>query len=125
MSQVSGVLRKVEGGFAHWCPGCEEMHFIPTDAPNGSGARWQFDGNVDQPTFAPSILIRSGHYVPGQEGKDCWCSYEKRMGEPQPFSCGVCHYFIRGGQIEFCGDSTHALSGKTVNLPDLPADCVD
>ena len=27
---------------------------------------------------------------------------------------------VRDGQIEFCSDSTHALSGQTVPLPDWP-----
>ena len=26
------------------------------------------------------------------------------------------------GKIEFCGDSTHALTGQTVMLPDLPTE---
>jgi hypothetical protein len=32
----------------------------------------------------------------------------------------VCHYFLRDGQIEFCGDSIHALAGQRVQLPDWP-----
>jgi len=27
-----------------------------------------------------------------------------------------CHYFIKAGQIEFCGDSTYALAGQTVQI---------
>lgn len=34
----------------------------------------------------------------------------------------ICHYFIKAGRIEFCGDCTHALKGQTVDLPDFPAD---
>ena len=55
-----------------------------------NGHFWTFDGNEESPTFAPSINI-----------------------------VGRCHYHIRAGRIEFCGDSKHALAGKTVNLPDL------
>jgi hypothetical protein len=32
----------------------------------------------------------------------------------------LCHYFIRAGKIEFCGDSPHNLAGQTVDLPDWP-----
>ena len=29
-----------------------------------------------------------------------------------------CHSFVRSGRIEFLSDSTHALAGQTVDLPD-------
>jgi len=44
-------------------------------------------------------------------------------GGRAPHAC--CHYFIKAGQIEFQGDSTHALAGKTVPLPPLPAGLTD
>jgi Family of unknown function (DUF6527) len=34
----------------------------------------------------------------------------------------TCHSQITAGKIEFFADSTHALSGKTVELPDLILD---
>ena len=77
----------------HWCPGCEMNHVIYTDArsqPNGH--KWSFNGDVDRPTFSPSINI-----------------------------VGRCHYFVRAGRIEYCGDSAHRLAGQTVDLPDLQA----
>lgn len=108
MGQVSAVLRNVEGGFSHWCPGCERMHVIPTRAPYSQ--HWSFDGNVEQPTFSPSVKITYNGRDAGQErDDDC---------ERAPQAC--CHYFVRAGQIEFCGDSTHALAGKTAPLPPLP-----
>lgn len=39
---------------------------------------------------------------------------------PAPVKETLCHYFIRSGKIEFCGDSPHKLSGQTVDLPDWP-----
>lgn len=105
MAQVSAKLRSVESGFAHWCPGCDQAHIIAVSRPNHCNAIWTFDGNVDAPTFSPSINITWGGIV-DEDGNE-W---------PRE----VCHYFIRGGQIEFCGDSTHALAGQTVPLPDLP-----
>src|SRR5208282_539368 len=47
MGQVSSTLRRVEGGFGHWCPGCNEMHILPKS--------WNFDGNLERPTFTPSF----------------------------------------------------------------------
>lgn len=110
-----GVLRVMEGNhLGFWCPGCEEYHVVKLrPAPSPS---WDFNGDYDKPTFSPSILIRTGHYVPGQEGKDCWCTLEERTGETSSFGCGVCHSFVRNGQIEFLSDCTHALAGKTVPL---------
>lgn len=96
MAKVSGKLRSVEGGLGHWCPGCEEMHVIPTDRANGRG--WAFDGNLACPTFSPSARIAAAW----EEGPTC------------------CHYFLKAGRLQFCADSTHALAGKTVDLPDLP-----
>lgn len=98
MSQVSAKLRKLEGGYyAHWCPGCKELHPIAVEKAQANGAQWSFDGNVETPTFSPSINIS-------------WGKSER------------CHYFIKAGQIQFCGDSTHALAGTTVPLPDLPGE---
>lgn len=105
MSQVSPKLRRGTNHYVHWCPACEGMHVItvggPPEKPN-----WSFDGNLNSPTFSPSVNIRWGNKVPGQEGRH-------RVG-------GQCHYFIRAGHIEYCGDCTHALAGKVVELPDLP-----
>ncbi len=100
MGQLGGKLRKTVEGYVHWCPACEEMHVFFVDRPTRKGARWGFDGNVDAPTFTPSMNITVG---PDEDGK-----VER------------CHYFLRVGQLEFCGDSTHALAGRTVPLPDLP-----
>lgn len=86
--QVSTKLRRTNAGYAHWCPGCKEMHIIPDS--------WDFDGNLDSPTFAPSVLLR----------------------RPPAISC--CHYFLRAGQLDFCPDSFHELQAKLVPLPALP-----
>ncbi|WP_063958442.1 DUF6527 family protein [Azospirillum baldaniorum] len=109
----------------HWCPGCSAMHQIAMDTPFRNGARWIWDGNAAAPTFSPSIRIAVDHCCTGQEGKDCWCTFETRIGWKPPVACGVCHYFIRSGRIEFSGDSSHTLAGQTVDLPHIPADKLD
>ena len=93
MSLVSAVLRRTKTGYMHWCPGCHAAHHIPVSGH----VTWTFDGNVDAPTFAPSV-------------RHSWSGFEG----------GQCHYFIRGGRIEFCADSTHARAGQTVPLPPFP-----
>jgi hypothetical protein len=87
-------------------------------------AGWTFDGNYDKPTFSPSVLVTSGHYVqralpPGAD-RECWCTYNSaHSDDPSKFECGVCHSFIRNGEIQFLIDSTHALAGQTVALEPL------
>lgn len=101
MALLSPVLRSVVKGHAHWCPGCGSMHRIPD--------RWTFDGNVNQPTFGPSVKIEYNGSNAGEEGPD---------GERMTQAC--CHYFLKAGKIEFQGDCTHGLKGQTVDLPALP-----
>lgn len=81
----------------HWCPGCEAVHQIAVEQPFRNGARWSWDGDAVAPTFSPSINVGAGTKL-------------------------QCHYFIRAGRIEFCGDSHHVLAGQTVPLPDMPAE---
>jgi len=95
-------LKKYSEGFIHYCPGCKEMHCIPTE-PHAK-LQWSFNGNENSATFSPSVRNTTPEY----KDEDCIVQ------------ATCCHYFIRGGQIEFCGDSTHELAGKTVELPDIP-----
>lgn len=86
-------------GWIHWCPGCNEPHGIPI--PNDKNERkvfWDFNGDMEKPTFSPSVKITLDKNGPR-----------------------ICHYILTGGMLQFCGDSTHALAGKTVPLPDFPA----
>lgn len=90
MRRLSSVLAEgSDGSYWFMCPGCDSPVRIKG---------WQFDGNVDRPTFAPSVLTT----MPDGNGKY------------------VCHSFVRDGKIQFLGDCTHALKGQTVDLPELP-----
>ncbi len=97
---LSPVLYQLRPGIlCHWCPGCQTRHPIHVRHPDSDTkvtALWNWDGNVDQPTFSPSIRV---------------------LGEGLVTEC---HYFIRQGQIQFCSDSPHALAGQTVPLPTIP-----
>lgn len=87
-------------GYMLKCPGCKGYHYIATGKPNSIGHKWTFDGNMDRPTFSPSI-----HQLPGN-------------GVPR------CHFHVTAGMIAFCSDSEHALAGQTVPMVDdeLPDD---
>ncbi len=91
----------------HWCPGCNAMHQIAVETAFRNGARWTRDGNAAAPTFSPSV------------------NHTLRFAPNSGRAAQVGHYFIRSGRIEFCGDSSHALAGQTVDLPDIPADELD
>jgi hypothetical protein len=108
MGQVSIKLRRAEGGYLHWCPGCEETHLIPNS--------WSFNGSVEVPTFNPSVKITGNKRVmiDGRWTGNWVCDAEGSAVD------NCCHYFLHTGQLQFCGDSTHALAGKIVVLPDLP-----
>ena len=85
------------------------------------GPRWGWNGDVNKPTFSPSVLVRSGCSVPGYDGGGCWCTYYAEYPEEvQDFKCGVCHSFVADGRIQFLSDCTHALAGQTVDLPQFP-----
>jgi len=106
--QVSKKLRQVglkegytAGGYSHYCPACKEMHAFATEAPQWNGARWSFDGNLECPTFNPSMNIRIGPY-------------------PKDGHIEICHYFLKAGQIQYLCDCTHDMANQTVELPDLP-----
>ena len=115
MAALSTKLRSVAfsidgsaGGIAFWCPGCGSAHAVCTHGDRAKRPVWTWDGNVDAPTISPSINIRTGPRptVP--------------VDRPDAGRIDVCHSFVRGGSIEFLGDCTHTLAGKTVPLPDWP-----
>jgi hypothetical protein len=93
------------------CPGCGEHH-APIEG------QWGFNGDMERPTFTPSILVRSGHYAKN-DGGECWCTFKERFGREPGFKCKVCHSFVTDGKIQFLNDCTHALAGQMVDLPDL------
>jgi hypothetical protein len=80
--------------FVFHCPGCEYGHPFETDAPDGAG--WTWNGSLDAPTFMPSLLVHGAN-----DG-----------------STSRCHSFVTDGKIQFLSDSTHKLSGQTVDIPD-------
>ncbi len=121
---TKGKLRILEDGeIAFFCPGCKEYHSVHIRQSNEHPS-WTFNGDYDKPTFNPSILVRSGHYVPGSGLDDCWCNFKERFpdeGEP-PFHCCQCHSFVRDGKIQFLSDCSHELAGQTVDMKNAEED---
>lgn len=79
------------------CPGCGYDHGLwIRQCLEGGNPQWSFNGDVDKPTFSPSLLV----YV------------DDTRKESQ------CHSFIRDGMIQFLDDCKHELAGQTVEIPD-------
>jgi hypothetical protein len=89
-----------------WCPGCDSQHPFwvqdPDKAPHLADQNvWSWDGNMDHPTFEPSLLVH-----------------------PDPNATPArprCHSFLHAGRWQFLDDSGHELAGHTVDMAPLPA----
>lgn len=64
----------------------------------GAGPLWDWDQNIERPTFNPSYLAHV-------------------FGRDDPRKC---HSFIQQGHWHFLGDCYHDLRAKTTPLPPLP-----
>lgn len=115
------VLRPIEkkpgqksADFLFWCPGCRCCHGVWVSAANSINAQWTFNGNIERPTFAPSLLIRYPYWDPPvtAENLEQWRTAPWKQTQKEK----VCHSFVRDGQIQFLGDCTHELAGKTVPM---------
>lgn len=105
-------------GLRFHCPGCGSSHMARVGQP--TGPNWTWNGSLENPTFTPSILVRSGHHVPGHDGGQCYCNWdEKDKAEFPELKCTICHSFVTDGRIQFLTDCTHALAGQTVDLPEF------
>lgn len=88
---LSPKLKRLSRGLAYFCPGCKALHVVHVDEPNDIGLQWDWDGNIEAPTFTPDIKI-----------------------------LGLCHSRVTNGTITFLEDCAHELAGQTVLLPEIP-----
>ena len=92
--------------FWFWCPGCRGNHrYVTRNPKGGSYPTWGFNGDMERPTFTPSLLINGS----------------ARSEDLHPHTNAFrCHLFVTNGEIRYCGDCTHDLAGKTVPMEELP-----
>ena len=93
---MASKLRHEDGLVSFRCPGCGWPHTIriaPDDCFPGRPL-WTWNGDDEKPTFHPSIRVTGGELQ------------------------GVCHSFVKNGEIQFLNDCKHSLAGKTIPLPD-------
>ena len=78
------------------CPGCGNSHFLVTNENkaviNAKGKKnlWNFDGNMERPTFKPSVLIGRDDYV-------------------------SCHFTLTDGVFAFQNDSPEEFRNKRLH----------
>ena len=89
---------------AYWvyCPACKRAHRFLVENGVDPAEVWTFDGDLENPTFEPSLLV---------DGR--WW----RDGAWQP---DICHSYLRAGFWEFLSDCTHAMAGLKVPMVDFP-----
>src|SRR5574337_834951 len=123
MSRVLSLLQRVgesDPDVMFFCPGCNCGHGVWVTGPNKkSKSTWTWNGSLDKPTFSPSIKITYETAVPPVTPENL--DEFKRNPWPQTKEVKICHSHVTDGKITFCPDSTHALAGKTVDLPDFDA----
>lgn len=102
MPANSDVLGRVEKSSVvlFYCPGCDEPHQIDT-------AKWEFNGDMEKPTFSPSYLTWSDPNPKADPRHDPTGKYRNGFR---------CHSFIKEGEIEYLSDCSHKLAGKTVQM---------
>lgn len=104
-TKVSRVLAVSEPGVYHFfCKPCGWPHRVNTNATQTPA--WGFNDNLEQPTFSPSVLVRTGSAV---DPNFVW-----EEGDPPR----ICHSFVTDGRIQYLSDCDHALAGQTVDLAD-------
>jgi len=80
-------------GYMFFCPGCKEPHSYFTVKLKPESPVWNFNGNLESPTFSPSLIYRH---------------------------LRLCHLFLTDGQLHFLADCHHELKSTTVPLAEWP-----
>ena len=89
------ITKLTKGGdLIYWCEGCGHCHCIPAQ-------RWNFNGSLESPTLSPSV--RHFYRHPETEAE-----------------ITTCHYFLKNGVLEYCGDCQHEFKGTNRKLIDIP-----
>lgn len=95
---MAKIKKKTVDYYSFYCPGCKQEH-VYSVFNDGSG--WQFNGDMENPTFTPSLLNR----IPFMNKKTGLMEEKER-----------CHLYITNGKIEYCSDCYHELAGQSIEL---------
>ena len=90
---LNPVRSKDERSVMFYCEGCKMAHRVIV---KGGKPIWEWNDDLEKPTISPYIRVQ------WEDGED----YIKK----------VCHSYVKDGMIQYLGDCTHELAGKTVPL---------
>jgi len=96
------LKKRIVTYYSFYCVGCKHQHSYTVFDDNTG---WQFNGNLDSPSFTPSLL-----------------NVAKELNEKTgvyDIEKSRCHLFVTNGKIIYCGDCTHELSGNTVDMQNV------
>lgn len=82
------------GEYRIYCEGCRHHHIINTLERNSNNAIWEFNGDLNRPTFIPSIHIKAG-------------------------GISICHFRITDGIIKYEPDCEHDLKEQRRQLTEI------
>lgn len=117
-SYVRAIGQGFEHGYEFWCPGCYDIHRLRIKAaPNADKDNqqvWEFDGDLDRPTFSPDLhyFHRAGKWVDVGKSSPSW----QRIGE----KITECRLYISEGYLQYTNSCPHALKGLTIPMVDVP-----
>lgn len=98
---MAKLKKKTVTYYEFYCPGCKHLHVYVVADDN---SQWQFNGNLESPSFTPSLLNR----IPFLNPVTNVMEYRES-----------CHLFVTNGKIEYCASGTdHELAGQTIELPE-------
>lgn len=98
MANKLRTVQNTPGLYLFYCPACKCHHQVWTSQHVGdTHPVWKFNGNMEKPTFTPSLLIR----IPKANDQ-----------------IDICHFFITDGKIIYSNDCSHDLVNQTVEMKD-------
>lgn len=98
------------------CFGCGHDHRYTVQwgkNSNRTEPRWAFNGDMNKPTFAPSLLMRWKDWPSDGEAARILA------GEKVEIKQNICHLFVTEGKIHYLADCTHEYAGKTVEMQEV------
>lgn len=100
------VVHFPEGQPAVFCRVCNVFHEFHMAGGSGNkhGADWIWNGDRYKPTFWPAVKTK----------------VVRKFGLPGENDIVICHAEVKDGRIIYYDDSTHELSGQTVDLEPPP-----
>lgn len=119
---IKPFTASTHSGYTFKCVACGHRHMVTTEgSADFSGPLWGFNGDLERPTFTPSLLVtwREPANLADHEQIQRDIRAKEEHGTPIPQADRVCHSFIADGRMQYLGDCTHHLAGQTVDLPPL------